>query len=147
MIGEYEPFSEVRSLDVLCVTRLPGTFDCCLVLAQVDERCSQTSPVRDAGEKQLRRLIELILEALLANFQDVSNIGHAEEVFHVMQTVRLGVGIGELSVDLRFADRLASHLKEADEVVMFASVVADLDELSEVGRILGLDVGIWKRHN
>jgi hypothetical protein len=35
---------------ILSITGFPGTLDGSLVLAQVDEGCSKTSPVRDAGE-------------------------------------------------------------------------------------------------
>ena len=59
-----------------------------------------------------------------------------------MKTIGLGVGIGELGVDFGLAEGLAGHLKVTDKVVMFAGVVGHLDDFSEVGRILRLDVRV-----
>ena len=59
-----------------------------------------------------------------------------------MQTVGLCVGVGELGVNLRLTERLTSHLEVANEVVVLACVIRDLDDLSEVRRILGLDIRI-----
>ena len=61
-----------------------------------------------------------------------------------MQPIRLGVGIRELSVDLGLPKRLARHLKVADEVVVLASMVRDLNDLDEVGGIVCLDIRLYK---
>ncbi len=127
---------------ILSVARLTRALDGALVLAKVDERSRQPCPVGDAREKDLRSLVELVLEALLADLEDVRDVGHRQEVLHVVQTIRLGIGVGELSVDLRLAERLAGHLEVADEVVVLAGATCDLDDLRIVRGVLRLDVRV-----
>jgi len=136
---------ETRKLHLLpdlCVARLARAFDRSLSLPEVDERCCETGPVVNAAEQELGRLVELVLEALFANAEDVRYIGQGQELLHVVEAVGLGVRVRKLGIDPRLAERLAGHLKVADEIVMFAGMVRDLDDFGEVGRILRLDVRI-----
>ena len=133
--------------NVLGVASLTRTLDGTLVLAEVDERSRKTGPVRDAREEDLRRLVKLVLEALLANLENVRDVGHRQEVLHVVQAVRLRVRVRELGVDLGFTERLACHLEVTDEVVVFACAAGDLDDLGVVRGILRLDVRVCKRVN
>ena len=82
----------------------------------------------------------MVLEALLSNFQNISDVGHGREVFNVMKKVGLSICIREFCVDLRFAECLASHLEEANKIIMLSSVIRDFDDLSEIGGILSLDI-------
>lgn len=107
----------------LCVTRFPGTLNGSLVFTKVYESSRQACPIRNAGEQEFRGLIQLILETFLSNFQDVSHIGHAKEVLHVVKSVSLGISIGQFGVDLGFTERLASHLEEADQVIVLACAI------------------------
>lgn len=93
-------------------------------------------------EQKLGGLVKLIVEALLADLEDISNVGHAKEVFHVVQAIGLGVSIGKLCIDLGLAKRLASHLEVANQIVMLASPVGEFDDFKEVAGVFGLDVGI-----
>ena len=126
--------------DLLSVASLARTLDGALVLPKVDERSSETRPVGDAREEDLRSLVEVVLETLLSNLQDIRDVGHTKEVLHVMETISLRVRVRQLGVDLGFTESLASHLEESYEVVMLASAAGDLDDLEEVGWILGLNV-------
>lgn len=130
------------NINVLGVTGFASTFHGRLVLAQVNESRGKTRPIGDAGEKELGGLVQLILETLLSDLKNVCDIGHTQEVLHVMQTVRLSIGIGQFRVNLGLAKGLASHLEEPDEIIVFTSVVRDLDDLGIVGGILSLDVRI-----
>ena len=129
-------------LSIACFAR---ALNSALVLTEIDESGCKTSPVRDACEQKLRSLIELVLETLLSNLEDIGDVGHAEEVFHIVQTIRLGICISQLGVDLRLADMLPCHLQVPNKVFMLACAISDLDDFREVGRILSLDVGIWTR--
>ena len=128
--------------NVLGVASLTRTLDGALVLAEVDERGGETCPVRDACEEQLGSLIELVLETLLSDLQDVCDVCHAKEVLHIVKTVRLRVRVRELGIDLGLADVLPRHLEVANEVVVLACVIRNLDDLGEVRGILGLDIRI-----
>lgn len=94
-----------------------------MVLAEVDQSGGKTSPVGNAGEEKLGGLVQLVLEALLSNLQDVCDVGHSKEVLHVMKTVGLGISIRQLRIDLRFTERFASHLEEANQVIVLAGAV------------------------
>ena len=59
-----------------------------------------------------------------------------------MEPVGFGVRVRELRVDLRFSERLARHLEIAHKVIVFTSLVRNLDDFDEVGGILGLDVRV-----
>ena len=135
-------FQTDYSKNLLCITSLTCALHGSLVLTKVDECSSQPRPVGDAREKQLSCLIQLVVETFLSDFQNIGNVRKSQEVLHVVQAVRLRVGVRELRVDLRLAQRLARHLQIADKVVMLAGVVRDLDDLGEVGRVLCLDVRI-----
>lgn len=113
-------------------------------LAKINEGRGKTCPVGDAGEEKLRCFVKLVLEALLSDAEYVCDVGHGQELLHVVQAVRLRIRIRELRVDLRLAQRLARHLQEANEVVVLAGTVGDVDDLGEVGWIRGLDVRICK---
>jgi hypothetical protein len=62
-----------------------------------------------------------------------------------MQRVGLGIRIRQLRIDSRFSKRFASHLKEANKVVVFASMVRYFDDFGKVGRIFSLDVRVCKK--
>lgn len=131
-----------REEDELGVASLSGALHCGLVLAQVDESGSQSSPVGNALEQKLGGLVKLIVEALLADLKDISNVGHAKEVFHVVQAIGLCVSIGKLRIDLGLAKRLAGHLEVADQIVVLASPVGEFDDFKEVAGVFSLDIGI-----
>ena len=66
-----------------------------------------------------------------------------------MQPVRLGIRIGQLSIDLGFPQGLAGHLEVLDQLIVFACAVGDLDDFSKIGGVLSLDIGFcvqneWK---
>lgn len=88
-------------------------------------------------------MIQLILEALLSDFQNISYIGHAQEVLHIMETIRLCIGIRELCIDLGLAKGLACHLEETNEIVVLACTVGDLDDLGEVRWVGSLNVRVY----
>src|SRR3984885_761661 len=48
-------------------------------------------------------------------------------------------------IDSRLTKRFASHLKEADKVVMLSSAIRDFDDFGKVGRIFSLDVRVCQR--
>ena len=58
----------------------------------------------------------------------------------MVETISFGVCIGQLCINLWLTERLAGHLKESNEIIMFASVTGYLNDLSEVRRIVCLDV-------
>lgn len=128
--------------DSLSVTSFTSTLNGGLALTQVDESGSKTSPVRDTGEQQFGSLVQLVVEALLSNVQDISDVRHAKEVLHIVQAISLSIRVRQLGIDLRFAERLASHLEVTDEIVLLASTVSNLDDFGIVGRILSLDVRV-----
>ena len=70
--------------DSLGIPGSPSTLNSSLIFTQIYECGSDSSPVGNAGEEQLGSLIELVLETLLSNFQDVCNVRHAREIFHIM---------------------------------------------------------------
>jgi len=132
-----EPPSCSNSLSIPCFS---STFDSSLVLAQIDESSGKTSPVRDTGEKQFGGLIELVLEALLSDFQNVRDVRHTKEVLHIVQTVSLGICVRQLRVNLGLPKRFTGHLKEANKVIMFASMTGYLNNFAEVRWILSFDI-------
>lgn len=117
---------------LLGIASLSGTLHSGLILTQVDKSGSESGPVRDAVEEKFRRLIELVVEALLADFEDVSDIGHGQEVLHIMEAVRLRICIGKFGVHLRFAKRAPGHLQVSNEIVMLACTARNLDNFHEV---------------
>lgn len=131
--------------DLLRVAGLTRTLDGTLILAKVDESGSEARPVGNAREKQLRSLVKLVLEALLSDFENIRDVGHAQEILHVVQAIRLGVCVRKLGIDLGLAEVFTGHLKEADEIVVLAGAVCNLDELGVVGGILRLDVGVYDK--
>ena len=132
----------VGSLYSLSVARFPRALNRTLVLAEIDESRSKTSPVGDAREEDLSSLVQLVLETLLSDFKNVRNVGHRQEVLHVMQTIRLRICVCQLGVNLRLAERLAGHLEVTNKVVGLAGATGDFDNLGIVRRILGLDVRV-----
>jgi hypothetical protein len=128
--------------DLLSVARLSCALHGCLVFTEIDEGCREPCPVGDAREKQLRGLVQFVLEAFLSYFKNIGDISHGEEVLHVVQSVGLCVSVGELGVHLWLPQGLASHLQEADKVVVLAGVVGDFDNFNEVRGIFSLDIRI-----
>ena len=128
----------------LRVASLAGALDGGLRLAKVDERRRETSPVRDRREQELGGLVQRVLETLLADNEDVRDVGKVQEVFHVVQTVGLGVGVCELCIDLGLAQGLARHLEVSNEIIVLACTACNLDDFSIVAGILGLDVRVYR---
>ena len=62
-----------------------------------------------------------------------------------MQPIRLGICIGQLSIDLGFPQSLAGHLEVLDQLIVFARAVGDLDDFSKIGGILSLDIGFYTK--
>jgi hypothetical protein len=89
--------------DSLSIASLTRTLNSRLVFTEVNERSSQPCPVRDARKEELRSLIQFIVKALLPNLEDIRNVRHAEEIFHVVQPVRLGIRVCERRVNLGLA--------------------------------------------
>ena len=56
-----------------------------------------------------------------------------------MQAIGLGIRTHQLRIDSRFLKRFARRMKEANEVVVFASMIRDFDDFGRVGWIFGLD--------
>jgi hypothetical protein len=63
-----------------------------------------------------------------------------------VETIHLGISIRQLGVELRFTKSFARHLEIADEVVLLASTIGDLNNLKEIGGIASLDVRVWQMH-
>src|SRR6202044_1490569 len=80
-----------------------------------------------------------------SDFQNIRDVRHAKEVLHVVQAIGLGIRICQLRIDSRLTKRFASHLKEANKVVMLSSTIRDFDDFGEVGRIFSLDVRVCQR--
>lgn len=131
-----------NNVDVLSVSSLSSSVDSSLVLAEVDEGSCQSSPVRDRSEKEFRSFVETCLESLLTSGEEVGNIGHSEELLHIVETISLGVGDGEFSIDRRFSESLASHLEVSNEVVGLSCPGSGFDNFEVVRRILSLDVRV-----
>jgi hypothetical protein len=89
--------------------------------------------------------LALTWETFLSDFQNIRGVRHAKEVLRVMQAIGLGIHMRQLRIDSRFPKRFASHFKEANEVVMFASMTRDFDDFSKVGRIFSLDIRVCKK--
>jgi hypothetical protein len=89
-------------------------------------------------------LVELIFETFLTDDEDICDVSEVEEIFHIVEAIRLGVRVRELGVDLGLTQCFASHLKVADEVVMFTRVVSDFDDFCKVRRVFCLDVRVWQ---
>ena len=87
-------------------------------------------------------MVKLIIEALLADVKDISDVGEAKEVLHIVQAIRLGVRVRQLRVDLWLTKCLPSHLQVPDEIILFASAVGNFDHFSIVRRILSLDIRV-----
>ena len=62
-----------------------------------------------------------------------------------LQAIGLGIRIRQLRIDPRFPKRLASHLKEANKVVMLPGMIRYFNDFGEVGRIFSLDVRVCKK--
>ena len=128
---------------LLSVSGLPRALHSSLVLLEVNKGSRQPRPVGNAGEQQLGSLVQLVLETLLSNDKYIRNVRDAQEVFHVVEAVGLGVRVGQFGVDLWLAEALAGHLEVANQVFVFVCSSRNLNDLVEVRRILGLDVGIY----
>ena len=125
----------IRGINTECllgISSLSGALHSGLILTQVDKSSSKSGPVRDAREEKFRCLIELVVEALLADFEDVGDIGHGQEVLHIMQAVRLRICVGKLGVHLRFAKRPPGHLQVSNKIVMLACTARNLDNFDKV---------------
>lgn len=95
---------------VLGVASLASTLNSGLVFTEIDEGGGETCPVGDAGEQEFRSLVQLVFEALLSDFENIGDVGHTEEVFHIVQPIGLRVRVSKFSVDLGFTKSLAGHL-------------------------------------
>jgi hypothetical protein len=60
-----------------------------------------------------------------------------------MKSVGLGKSEHKVTINLRFANGLSSHLQISNEVLVFASATCNLNDLDVVARIIGTDVGIY----
>lgn len=87
-------------------------------------------------------MIELVVEALLADFEDVGDVSHGQEVLHIMEAVRFRICVGKLSVHLGFTKRPPGHLQVPNEIVMLARTARNLDSFDKVRGILGLDIRV-----
>ena len=133
------------TLNALSVASLASTFNSCLVFTEVDERRSQASPVRDTREQKLGGLVELVVEALFTDIQNIRNIGHGQEVLHIVQSIGLGISMRKFSVDLWFPQALPGHLEEANKVVVLVGASCQFNDLRVVRRVLCLDVRVYER--
>lgn len=126
----------------LSVASFPSTLYGSLILSEVNQSGCQSSPVGNAREEKLSRLIQLVIEAFLSHFQDIGNISHGEEVLHVVQAIGLRVRMSELGVDLWFPQSFPGHLEVSNKVVIFIRTRCNFDNLDEVRWILRLDVRV-----
>ena len=60
-----------------------------------------------------------------------------------MQSIRLGIRIGQLSIDLGFPQGLAGHLEVLDQLIVFACTVGDLDDFGKIEGVLSLDIRFY----
>lgn len=59
-----------------------------------------------------------------------------------MQSVSLGIGVSQLSIDLWFTESLARHLEITYKIIMLIRMVRNFDDLYKIGWVLSLDVRI-----
>jgi len=57
-----------------------------------------------------------------------------------VQPISFGIRVGEFCVDLGLAEGLPCHLEVANEFIMLAGMIANLDDLSKVAGVLSLDI-------
>ena len=134
--------SSVDLLPNLSIAGLSSSIDRGLILPEVDQGSRQSRPVGNAREQDLGGIVQSILETLLADLKNVRNIGHGQEFLHVVESIGLGISVGQLCVDLGFTSRLPCHLQVSDEIVVLASPVGNFDDLGVVGGVISLDVGV-----
>jgi hypothetical protein len=84
--------------------------------------------------------LALARETFLSDFQNIRGVRHAKEVLRVMQAIGLGIRMRQLRIDSRFPKRFASYFREANEVVMFASVIGYFNDFGKVDWIFSLDI-------
>lgn len=136
-------FLVVQKCHILGVTSLTSTLDSALVLTKVDEGGCKTGPVRNAREEQLGSLVQFVFETFFSNLKDICDVGQSQEVLHVVETIGLRVGVRQLGIHLGLANVLPCHLEITNKIVVLASAVRNLDDLSEVLGILSLDVRVY----
>ena len=59
-----------------------------------------------------------------------------------MEAIGLRVCVSQFGVDLRLPKALAGHLEVANQILVLIRPSRNLNDLIEVGRVLGLDVGV-----
>lgn len=60
-----------------------------------------------------------------------------------MEAIGLGIRVGQLGIDLWLAKALAGHLEVTNQIVVLVCPSRDLNDLAEVGGVLGLDIGVY----
>lgn len=118
---------------------LAGRVDGSLKLLQVNEGNRQTTIVGHIVVENTGRLVELIVEAPVANLANVSVVGTANELLQVRQAVRLCVGVNQLRLNVRLTGLLASHLQKANQVLPAVCTVGSADDVHVDGRFARLD--------
>ena len=89
-------------------------------------------------------MIQLIFKAFFSDFKNVCDVSHTEEVFHIMESIRLGISISKFCINLWLPQSFASHLQESNKIVMFASMVGNFDNFRIVGRVVCLDIRVLR---
>jgi hypothetical protein len=126
----------------LDVVRLPGTFNCCLVVLQMDERSRKLGPVGDVGEENLGSLVVALLVGLVTRSLDICNIGGTQEILELGQLVGTSKAEGQGSIDRYLAESLAGHPQVLDQLLILASMSGDLNDFQKVGWVASTDVGL-----
>jgi hypothetical protein len=62
-----------------------------------------------------------------------------------MQVIGLGIRMRQLRIDCWLKKRFASHLKEANEVLIIASMIRNFDDFGKVGQIFSLGIRVCKK--
>ena len=112
-----------------------------LVVLEVNKGSRQLAPVGDAGEEDLGSLVVSFLKRFISGGFDIGNVGSAQEIFKFSELVSAGIAESQRSIDGHLAQSLAGHAEELDQILVLACVSGNLDDLEEVGWILGADVG------
>mmetsp|Transcript_27593 Transcript_27593/g.79608 ORF Transcript_27593/g.79608 Transcript_27593/m.79608 type:complete len:1497 (-) Transcript_27593:110-4600(-) len=139
------------------IVGLGSSGDGLAVLLEVDVAQSELGVVVDAGEEDLGRMVQALVEASVANILDVGHVGSVDELLHLSEIIRLGKGVYELGIEEILLQGLASHLEVGDELVpdlglvrlgahhnVLAGVLGVDETLNGIGSALLLELGLTK---
>mmetsp|Transcript_24893 Transcript_24893/g.54285 ORF Transcript_24893/g.54285 Transcript_24893/m.54285 type:complete len:569 (-) Transcript_24893:1135-2841(-) len=147
--------SEAHSLPSRDIVRLGSSSDSLAVLLQIDVAKSKLRVVVDTGEEDLGCMVQALVEASVTNVLNVGNVRSGNELFHLREVVRLGIGVDELRVEQILLQSLASHLEIRNKFIpdlglvglgtdhdILAGVLGIDETLNSVGGTLLLELGL-----